>query len=217
MPDHSDRVAQPGGVDRPVGGPSAPALIGVSERRATDVLNRLKQKNSKLSGDIEIKGFGEDFEQHPEQAKNRKVEIYYQIPVTGEKVTKPETIGLAEEIENSKTGDRLKLPNLYFYNHSDIVVPGSRPVLSELLVIMRNRPNLKIDIQGHICCQKVEKENISEKRARAVYNFLVRNGIDKKRLSYRGFQSSRPVYSLPEKNEAERDANRRVEIEIIEN
>ena len=97
------------------------------------------------------------------------------------------------------------------------MVPGSRAVLSELLVIMRNRPKLKIDIQGHICCQEQEVANISEKRAKAVYDFLVRNGIDKSRLSYQGFQSSRPVYPLPEKNDEERDANRRVEIEIIEN
>lgn len=189
----------------------------LSERRAQDMFERLKSFKVRIPKGIDVRGFGENFEQDAEQAKNRKVEVYYHLPIKEKKVEKTETTELTQKIDNSKTGDRLKLPNLYFYNHSDIVVPGSRPVLSELLVIMRNRPKLKIDIQGHICCQEQEVANISEKRAKAVYDFLVRNGIDKSRLSYQGFQSSRPVYPLPEKNDEERDANRRVEIEIIEN
>lgn len=98
-----------------------------------------------------------------------------------------------------------------------MVLPSSRPILGELLKIMQDNPLLKIDIQGHICCQKVEENQISLKRAMAVYNYLVRNGVNKSRLSYQSFGSSRPVHPLPEKSEAEKVANRRVEIEIIEN
>ena len=80
---------------------------------------------------------------------------------------------------------------------------------------MRDKPLLKIDIQGHICCQKNEENQISLRRAVAIYAFLIRNGIDKSRLSYKSFGSSKPIYPLPEKTEAEKVANRRVEIEII--
>ena len=41
--------------------------------------------------------------------------------------------------------------------------------------------------------------------------------IPKSRLSYQGFGSTQPIFPLPEKNEAERAANRRVEILITEN
>ncbi|RYJ42353.1 OmpA family protein [Flavobacterium beibuense] len=191
--------------------------ILLSQRRADDVLNRLKAYGIAVNNNVEVKAFGEDFEQDENQAKNRKVEIYYTLTEQARPEPKPDKPEFTKKVEEAKVGDKLRLPKLYFYNNSDIVVPGSKPTLSELLVIMRNNPKLKIDIQGHICCQTVETGDISAKRAKAVYNFLVRNGIDSKRLSYQGFKSSRPVYPLPEKNEDERDANRRVEIEIIEN
>ena len=89
-------------------------------------------------------------------------------------------------------------------------------ILDELLQIMSSTPTLKIEIQGHICCKEVEVEDISIKRAKTVYNFLLSNGITESRISYRGFASSRPIHPLPERNEEERVANRRVEILILE-
>jgi outer membrane protein OmpA-like peptidoglycan-associated protein len=120
-------------------------------------------------------------------------------------------------VSGAKKGDKLKLKNLNFENNSDVVLPSSRPVLNELLKIMQENPGLKIDIQGHICCEPVDVTYVSRIRALAVYNFLIKNGIDKSRLSYQSFGSSRPIYPLPEKTEEEKTANRRVEIEILEN
>jgi outer membrane protein OmpA-like peptidoglycan-associated protein len=81
---------------------------------------------------------------------------------------------------------------------------------------MQDNPKLKIDIPGHMCCSK-DRTNLSGDRAKSVYNILVKNGIDKSRMTYRGFGSEKPIYPLPEKTEEERVANRRVEIEILEN
>ena len=100
------------------------------------------------------------------------------------------------------------------------VVPQSQPVLYELLCAMQENPSLKIEIQGHICCQ-TEGDNdltyLSTQRAKIIYNYLVRKKIDRKRLSYKGYGNTQPIYPIPEKNEEERDANRRVEILIVEN
>lgn len=52
-------------------------------------------------------------------------------------------------------------------------------------------------------------------RIKTVFDYLVNNGIDEMRLHYRSFGSTRPIYPLPEKNEQEHIANRRVEIEIL--
>ncbi|MBC8884372.1 OmpA family protein [Flavobacterium piscinae] len=113
-------------------------------------------------------------------------------------------------------GEFLKLKGLNFYNMSDVILPDSRPILEELLQIMKDNPTLKIEIQGHICCKEIEVEDISIKRAKTVYNYLLSNGISESRISYKGFASTRPIYPLPEKNEEERVANRRVEILILE-
>ena len=196
---------------------SVPYNRDLSLRRANAIVSRLKQNNIDFAEGFEIKGFGEEFEQDSEQAKNRRVEVYYELPETVEEVVEPLDTELAKKVDRSKVGDKLKLPNLYFYNNSDIVVPKSKPVLKELLVIMQKRPKLKIEIQGHICCQPTDEGRISFFRAKAVYEYLLYNGIDASRLKYRGFSSNNPVYPLPEKNEDERNANRRVEIEIIEN
>lgn len=42
-------------------------------------------------------------------------------------------------------------------------------------------------------------------------NFL----LDKKRLSYKGFGGSKPIYIIPELSEEEGQANRKVEIQIV--
>ncbi|MGX7668658.1 OmpA family protein [Flavobacterium pedocola] len=177
-------------------------------RRINSVVKKLQEQKISLSEKLEKKGFGKRFEQSSVQAENRKVVIYYQ----------KKELKLSEKIQQLKVGDKLRLRNLNFYNHSGVVVPKSRPVLTELLSIMKKNPKLKIDIQGHICCQLVsDADDISTLRCRTVYNFLINNGIDKNRLSYKGFGNTQPLYPIPEKNEFEKDENRRVEIQILEN
>ena len=125
---------------------------------------------------------------------------------------------LSQQVSTAKVGDKLVLKNLHFYNRSGIFVPESRPILEELLKIMLANPNLKIEIQGHICCQMgTDVEDTAKVRALAVYNYLVNNGINKNRLSYKSFGSSKPIHIIPENNEDERNENRRVEIQIIAN
>ena len=46
-----------------------------------------------------------------------------------------------------------------------------------------------------------------------IYN----KGIEKIRLSYKSFGSTKPIHKIPEKTEEESNENRRVEIQIIEN
>lgn len=193
--------------------------IDLSQRRAAYVMEELKEANIVIADSVDIEGFGEAFKQDPNDAKNRKAVIYYTQPApkVQPEETPKKTTDFTKLVEKSKVGDKLRLPNLYFYNYSSIVVPKSEPILKELLEIMKDNPKLRIDIQGHICCQKVETGDISNKRAKVIYNFLIKNGISANRLSYQSFKSSRPIYPLPEKNDEERDANRRVEIEIIAN
>ena len=87
-----------------------------------------------------------------------------------------------------------------------------------LLEFMVSHPKVKIEIQGHICCQLGEDpEDIALIRAIAVHNYLVANDIDDERLNFKSFGSTNPIHQIPEKNEVERNENRRVEILILEN
>ncbi len=126
-------------------------------------------------------------------------------------------VAFMQQIDAAKPGDKLKLENLNFQLNTFAIVNESRGKLYELLLVMQQNPDLVIDIQGHLCCMPIDRTNLSTQRAKAISQFLRMNGIDSSRVTYQGFGSSQPIYSLPEKNEEERAANRRVEIEIIKN
>ncbi len=122
-----------------------------------------------------------------------------------------------KKVGEAKTGEKLQIENLNFIINTFAVVNESRGKLYELLLVLQKNPGLKIEIQGHLCCMPVDRTDLSTQRAKAIYNFLVKQEVSKERLSYKGFGSSQPIYTLPEKDEKERAANRRVEILIVEN
>ena len=82
---------------------------------------------------------------------------------------------------------------------------------------MVENPNLIIEIQGNICCADNDSTNLSTDRAIRVYEFLISKGISANRMTYIGFGITNPIHKIPELNERERIANRRVEIKIISN
>ncbi|KGO92553.1 OmpA family protein [Flavobacterium subsaxonicum] len=122
-----------------------------------------------------------------------------------------------KQLGEAKTGEKIRIPNLNFYENTFGVMPDSRPRLFELLEVMKANPQLKIKLQGHVCCMKADRNNLSTQRAKAIMMFLNKSGIDKSRLSFEGFGVSQPMYPIPEKDADEREANRRVEVLIVEN
>jgi outer membrane protein OmpA-like peptidoglycan-associated protein len=122
-----------------------------------------------------------------------------------------------KKVGEAKPGDKLTLKNLNFYENTYGIVTESRPKLFELLEIMKLHPGLKIKLLGHICCMNGDPRKLSYQRAKAIMMFLNQNGIEKSRLSFEGLGTTQPIYNIPEKNEEERAANRRVEVLVMEN
>ena len=203
--------------------------------RANNILDQLPIEDKAL---ISVVSKGEDFKQNAALWKNRRVEIEYEkfIPLE-ETVTKEEVVAepqplsihtiepivdeypseLQKKIINANVGDKILLSNLNFYVRSDEFYPESIPVLVDLYEVLEKNPNMKVEIQGHICCTPGrDLEEFSLRRCIAVYNFLVDSGIAEDRMTYVGFDATKPIFPLPEKNEEERKANRRVEIMILE-
>jgi outer membrane protein OmpA-like peptidoglycan-associated protein len=121
------------------------------------------------------------------------------------------------KVSVAKVGEKIKLENMNFYINTFAIMPQSRAKMYELLTVMKSYPDMKIQIQGHICCVTKDVRDLATQRAKAIYKFLEYNEIDKSRMTFVGYGSDRPLYSIPEKSEEEREANRRVEIEIISN
>ncbi len=122
-----------------------------------------------------------------------------------------------KKISTATVGEKLKIENLNFKINTYIVNPESKGKMYELLLVLQKNPLLKVEIQGHLCCMPIDRLDLSTQRAKAINNFLVANGIDESRLTFKGFGSTHPIYPLPEKDEAQRTANRRVEIMIVAN
>lgn len=189
----------------------------LSLKRIQTVFDFLSAHKIQIDKDYLIKGFGENFTQDKNQALNRKVEIIYSKDVL-EPVLQVKEITLSDKIKTAKKGDLVRLKNINFYNNSARIVPKSQTVLYDLLCIMQENPKLKIEIQGHICCQPSHSmDHISTARARAIYNHLVKNKIERNRLTYKGYGVSKPLFPIPEQSELEENENRRVEIKILEN
>lgn len=132
---------------------------------------------------------------------------------------------LEENIRDTavKTGTTIILNNMNFIGGRHVLLPQSIPILVELLKVLQDNPNLVIEIDGHICCTFGAEDgidldtgtpNLSVNRARAIYEYLIGHGINKKRLFYKGMAHSMPLV-YPEDTEEKRTTNRRVEIKII--
>jgi outer membrane protein OmpA-like peptidoglycan-associated protein len=89
-------------------------------------------------------------------------------------------------------------------------------VLNEVQQVLKIFPNASFEIVGHTCDLGIAEQNIdlSQRRAKSLYDFLLSKGIKEDRLKHRGMGQSEPA--VPNTNEANRRQNRRVEVEILD-
>lgn len=90
----------------------------------------------------------------------------------------------------------------------------STQTLKELAQIANACPQFKIQIDGHTDSEGTDERNqrLSDRRARAVADFLSRNGVDPKRLTAVGYGASQPI--ADNATEAGRAKNRRIEFKV---
>lgn len=138
-------------------------------------------------------------------------------PVNEQKVKKASSL----KLEKGKT---VTLEGMSFEPGRHYMLRSSMPVLLKLLQILRENPELNIEIQGHVCCADGEldgmdydtgERNLSVNRAKAIYDYLVKNGIRANRLAYKGFGHTKPKID-PERTKEDEQVNRRVEIMVLE-
>ena len=148
---------------------------------------------------------------------NRKVQIivkpYYPPRVEVKPKKKDITTILKGEL---KAGDKFKLDNILFHTGYSDVLEESLKTLEDLANILVIRKDIYFTIQGHVCCtqysrdaidRKTKKRNLSVARAKFVYDFLVKKGVDPKRMKYVGMRRKFPLGGEPK-------YDRRVEILI---
>ncbi len=210
----------------------------LAENRASKIKNLLFEELPNSFSSIETINQGEITEIEKEKIdritgnrKNRKTQILF-IKNIPKAISKPIAKKKKVYIYNPKktefdlaVGKKFILKNLIFYRGTSRMQQRSKRSLKSLLRFLKENPNVEIEIQGHLCCNSGKyqpdkskvipypESDLSTKRARLVYKYLVKNRIRNKRLTYHGYGFQSPIY-YPEVSDKDKSLNKRVEIVI---
>lgn len=195
----------------------------LSEKRAAVVKNIVLNSGINPSlitaasgkGEIEDKAGG-SANRSSERAYNRRVDVLLSYkPQKAEPVQKTAAPKSVLD-DNLKVGARITLKNILFIGGRHVLLAESYPALDSLVQTLKEKKQYSVIILGHVCCQPPGNDgedfdtgqfNLSVTRAKAVYDYLVQNGIDPARLDYKGLKSDFPTGKGDK-------YDRRVEIEI---
>jgi len=120
-------------------------------------------------------------------------------------------------LQNVCIGCKIVLRNVFFDTGKFTLRPESTPELERLFKLLSDVPRIKVEISGHTDNTGSEGLNLklSENRAKAVVDYLVKKGISSGRVQFKGYGSSEPV--ADNDSYEGRQLNRRTEFKIVEN
>ncbi|MCF8227945.1 MAG: OmpA family protein [Bacteroidales bacterium] len=118
-------------------------------------------------------------------------------------------------LKKVEVGSKIILKNIFFEFNKSNLRPESIPELERLVKLLNDVPTLKIEISGHTdnVGSQLYNQELSEKRAKAVVDYLLDKGIDEDRLTYKGYGFSQPIAGND--TEEGRAMNRRTEFKVI--
>ena len=138
--------------------------------------------------------------------------------VSIKEVKKPKII---KEKEPSKKEIQAKIDNLiklkkveFIYAKEGLTAKGKKTI-DEVYEILNRYKNIKVEIGGHTDSDGTTKNNqiLSQKRADAIKDYLVKKGISSKRLKAIGYGESKPL--VKNNSSSNKQKNRRVEFILI--
>lgn len=206
--------------------------INLSNKRANEIKKLLVQNGVSKTAIKTCIGYGKEKPLNKnatefERQLNRRVVVTIFENENLSKIIPSEKMNFKEKptIKNQvlSIGKNIVLENLLFIGGRHIVRPESKEVLEELFDLMDGNPTLEIEIQGHVCCTLDEPDgydwdegthNLSENRAKAVYQFLIRKGINGNRMIFKGFGGTQKI-NEDESTEELKSENRRVQFKIL--
>ena len=121
------------------------------------------------------------------------------------------------ELRKLKVGTTSILRNIYFDYNRATFKTESYTDLNKLEAMLRQNPNVRVEISGHTDNYGPWQYNrsLSQKRAEAVKDFLTKKGIDARRVKAVGYGESRPLASNDDEQDG-RELNRRVEFKVLQ-
>jgi outer membrane protein OmpA-like peptidoglycan-associated protein len=111
--------------------------------------------------------------------------------------------------------------NIHFNDNKWMILPNFKDSLNQAVWFMKENPEIKIEIGSHTDSRGNDDQNmrLSQKRAQAVFDYLVSQGIDKSRLRAIGYGETKPVNRCENGikcSEEEYQINNRIEFKLVE-
>jgi len=130
-----------------------------------------------------------------------------------------DTLMVLDRLEKNKV---FVLKNIYFGYDSANIRPQSAQELDKLVDVLNDNPEIKIEMSSHTdSIGTVESNiNLSQRRAAASVNYLIKKGIAPERLVAKGYGESKPIARNTNPDGSDnpdgRQKNRRTEFKILE-
>jgi outer membrane protein OmpA-like peptidoglycan-associated protein len=154
----------------------------------------------------------EEEEQVAETVVEKKTQEVVKTTVPKEKKKK-----IMEDLDAKKlkTGQKIRIRNLYFEADKAEPKPESNEVLDEIAEFLVSNKNIRVEIGGHTNGTPEHEycDSLSNERARSIARHLIQQGVEPNQLEYRGYGKRKPIASNSTKEG--REKNQRVEIKIL--
>lgn len=115
------------------------------------------------------------------------------------------------------TEDAIVIENIYFDFNKSTIKKESELSLNKIVEVLKSNTNMSITINAHTDNKGTETYNqvLSESRAKAAYQYLIKKGIPATQLTYKGFGESELLEKCEKCSAKQDQTNRRVEFKII--
>ncbi len=133
-------------------------------------------------------------------------------PVVAKELTEVNEVTGAQQLRD--------VSNIYFDFDKSEILPQAEVVLDRVVKIMKDYPRLEIEIGSHSDARGTDEYNmdLSERRAAATLEYIVSKGIDRNRLSSKGYGESMPLNECTKPDmctEEQYAKNRRSEFKVM--
>lgn len=198
-------------------------LAGAKVTLMDDKFNKIKEVMSDAQGKYDfgtvecgkiyyVRGEKETYETKEQKVTITKESGKTDLPIQLEKKVKPVTVG-----DDLAKAFGIKI--IYFDLDKWDIRPDAALELEKILDVMKQYPMMKIDVRSHTDSRQTHKYNqkLSDRRAASTIDWLVANGVEKARLTGRGYGETKLVNKCADGvqcTEEEHQANRRSEFII---
>lgn len=134
----------------------------------------------------------------------------------------PDTVEVALVFDKDELEKAIVLENIYYDLDKWDIRQDAAKELNKLVTLLQSNPKIKIELSAHTDSRESQNYNqmLSEKRAQAAVDYIASKGINRSRLTAKGYGKTKLVNGCGDGvicSEAEHQLNRRTEFKILQN